>query len=262
MFSSTASAILLLALVSQTRINVVQNQLADAYQNKVLTLRTFSQSSHQEFDENGQLLTQSEIGPWTLYSQVFVNKVELTESRLRLSGVRVIHHRDRGSDKLSPSRSDMRVDIEVAVSSNATVSDVLQAMKNVIVGPETLVQLVPSYWRSYMGGTKQEQAPANSGDTEPIRLTSAAQASKLLRQVGPKYPDVARGLGIQGVVGLQVEINEAGDVTNISIVLPLGAGLDESALQAVSQWKYKPTIVDGRPVRVVATVTVNFAINR
>ena len=64
------------------------------------------------------------------------------------------------------------------------------------------------------------------------------------------------------MVALSVEINETGDVENISIVGPAGAGFDESAVEAVSQWKYSPTLLDGKPVRVVTTITVNYKFSR
>jgi protein TonB len=67
---------------------------------------------------------------------------------------------------------------------------------------------------------------------------------------------------LEGTVVLEVEISEAGDVGNISIIQPAGAGFDESALEAVSQWKYKPTMLDEKPVKVVTAVTVNYAFQR
>jgi protein TonB len=49
---------------------------------------------------------------------------------------------------------------------------------------------------------------------------------------------------------------------NISIVQPAGAGFDENAVEAVSQWKYKPTLLNGKPVRVVTSITVNYQFAR
>jgi len=53
-------------------------------------------------------------------------------------------------------------------------------------------------------------------------------------------------------------VGEDGIPQNLSVVTPLGLGLDETAIEAVSQWRFRPTLVNGLPVRVRATVEVNF----
>ena len=87
-------------------------------------------------------------------------------------------------------------------------------------------------------------------------------SDRLIKKVTPRYPPEAKGFRLDGVVMLMVEINETGDVEKIDIVMPAGAGLDESAVEAVSQWKYKPTLLNGKPIRVVTTVTVNYQVFR
>ena len=71
------------------------------------------------------------------------------------------------------------------------------------------------------------------------------------------YPPEAVAAGVEGVVQAEVVINEAGDVTDAKVVrsVPL---LDEAALKAVRHWHFEPTIVNGQPVPVRMTVTVNF----
>ena len=60
------------------------------------------------------------------------------------------------------------------------------------------------------------------------------------------------------VVVLEAVIGRTGDVVDVRVLRGCGLGLDESALTAVRQWKYTPTTINGRPVEVIATVTVNF----
>ena len=87
------------------------------------------------------------------------------------------------------------------------------------------------------------------------------QASKLLERVEPEYPKGAQELGIQGVVLLQVTANEAGEVEKVEVVRghPL---LAEAAVAAVKQWRYAPTLLNGKPVPVAFTVTVDFGLDR
>jgi protein TonB len=71
------------------------------------------------------------------------------------------------------------------------------------------------------------------------------------------YPPLAKQARIQGVVVLEAIINKQGSVENLRVINghPL---LIQSALDAVKQWKYKPTLLNGEPVEVVTQVTVNF----
>lgn len=70
-------------------------------------------------------------------------------------------------------------------------------------------------------------------------------------------PEAARQAGLRGVVILELTIDEAGNVAHARVLrsIPL---LDDAALAAVKQWKYAPTLLNGVPVPIVATVTVTF----
>lgn len=74
-----------------------------------------------------------------------------------------------------------------------------------------------------------------------------------------RYPPEALAAGVQGVVIVEVVINESGNVADAKVVrsIPL---LDEAALQAVRQWQYAPTVVNGQASPVKMTVTVNFTL--
>jgi protein TonB len=75
----------------------------------------------------------------------------------------------------------------------------------------------------------------------------------------PRYPADASAAGIRGAVVAEVIIDVSGNVTEARIVqsIPL---LDEAALQAVHNWHYAPTVVNGQPVPVKMNVTVNFTL--
>lgn len=77
----------------------------------------------------------------------------------------------------------------------------------------------------------------------------------------PKYPADAQAAGVQGVVVAEIVINEDGLVSDARIVrsIPL---LDEAALKAVMNWRYDPTLVNGKPVPIRSTVTVNFTTSK
>jgi protein TonB len=80
---------------------------------------------------------------------------------------------------------------------------------------------------------------------------------KKTKDVPPQYPDIAKQARVQGVVILECTISPQGRVSDVKILrgIPL---LNEAALTAVKQWVYSPTLLNGVPVPVIMTVTVNF----
>jgi protein TonB len=100
-----------------------------------------------------------------------------------------------------------------------------------------------------------------------IVLTSGAKPSgqleftggpKVIHRVIPAYPDELRRQGIEGQVDLQVGIDEEGTVGGVKILKSLHPYLNNSAVQALKQWKYEPVYQNGVPVPAIITMTVNF----
>lgn len=80
----------------------------------------------------------------------------------------------------------------------------------------------------------------------------------LLSRKDPEYSEEARKAKFQGTVQLSIVVNAAGQVTDVSVVRSVGLGLDERAVEAVRQWKFRAGMVDGKAVAMRATVEVNF----
>ncbi len=98
-------------------------------------------------------------------------------------------------------------------------------------------------------------APAFEGPT--LRVGEGIKPPTKIRDVKPVYPPVAAEARVQGVVIVEVRIDEQGRVSDARILrsIPL---LDEAALDAVRQWEFTPTLMNGKPVPVIMTATVNF----
>jgi protein TonB len=77
-------------------------------------------------------------------------------------------------------------------------------------------------------------------------------------QVNPVYPPQARDARVQGIVILDARIGEDGRVTKARVLRSIPE-LDQAALDAVAQWEFTPTLLNGKPIPVVMTVTVNFS---
>jgi periplasmic protein TonB len=92
-----------------------------------------------------------------------------------------------------------------------------------------------------------------------FRIGGNILESKLIRKVNSTYPELARRARVQGPVVLEVTIDENGNVSNVTLVKghPL---LNQAAIEAVSRWAYSPTILNGEPIPVRGTVTIDFVL--
>ena len=103
-----------------------------------------------------------------------------------------------------------------------------------------------------VGGLPEAPPPPQA-----VRVGGQIKEPKKLKNVPPAYPDIAKQARVQGVVILECTISPQGRVTDVKVLrgIPL---LDEAAKEAVRQWVYTPTLLNGVPVPVIMTVTVNF----
>ena len=90
---------------------------------------------------------------------------------------------------------------------------------------------------------------------EPIRVGSNTQESKLIHKVDPVIPDAARERRISGNVILQITVAAEGNVLE-ALVLRGHPLLHQAAVEAVRQWRYSPTMLNGEPVPVITTVSL------
>ena len=95
------------------------------------------------------------------------------------------------------------------------------------------------------------------GSDEPFRIGGGIRPPAKIVNADPVYPPEAREARVQGVVIMEATISRTGEVSDVEVLssVPL---LDEAAVAAVRQWRYEPTLVDGEPVSVLMTVTMNF----
>ena len=110
------------------------------------------------------------------------------------------------------------------------------------------------------GGTPGPGADEGIG-TGPIRPGGDIKPPVRTVYVAPVYPDLARIARIQGLVVVECTIDPAGRVVDARVITghPL---LQNATLDAVRQWRYTATRLNGVPVAVLLTVTVNFTLGR
>lgn len=165
-----------------------------------------------------------------------------------------------GGGRRRPSSMPMTIGDRPPLTEPATVAD---PEAGLIVGGPT--------WES--GGGPEGPGPAGPdsggpgggdgaiGSRGPVRPGGDLQPPAKVRHVTPVYPELARRAGVEGVVVLECVIDPSGHVAEVKILRgqPL---LDRAAVEAVRQWVYSPTRLNGVPVAVLLTVTVQFKIPR
>jgi protein TonB len=96
---------------------------------------------------------------------------------------------------------------------------------------------------------------------EPMRVSGGVQMAKLVKQVIPIYPPMAKTARISGIVHLIGIIAKDGTIRNLQLISghPM---LTRAAMDAVAQWVYRPTLLSGEPVEVICPIDVNFTLNQ
>jgi TonB family protein len=247
---------------------------------KPLYLRGCWRDDTLHFDSAGQLKGNS--GPVTFTLSGFeLQTVHLKQDKLVLEGRRIgLGLRDNKQQRIPLNvgkvnhPEDESMHIEIAASSSGDYGPALDAV--FANGLTDLVPSLPSYWKAYASKnfipTDPSTAPAATAtshsvkqavgpsETKPQRIGGAIKPPKLLRAKEPEFNDAARGVRYSGVVLINLWLKPDGTVSHLSLVRPLGLGLDERALAAVQKYVFSPATMNNKPVLVELNVEVNFQI--
>jgi len=110
-----------------------------------------------------------------------------------------------------------------------------------------------------VGGLPEAPPPPPPPPSAPVRVGGNIKQPNKTKDVKPVYPPIAQSARVQGVVIIEATIGPDGRVKEAKVLrsIPL---LDQAALDAVKQWQFTPTLLNGVPVPVIMTVTVNFTL--
>ena len=128
-------------------------------------------------------------------------------------------------------------------------------------GEVTLMLSVPGAASGGMiGGNSSASVPPPADGTKRITIGGNVQQAKLIMQPRPAYPPLAKQARISGVVRLNAIIGKEGNVVNLSVISghPL---LIPPSLEAVQQWVYQKTLLNGEPVEVSTQIDVNYTLS-
>jgi TonB family protein len=106
---------------------------------------------------------------------------------------------------------------------------------------------------------KDAQEQPTEVEPEPIRVGSTFAHPVKIKDVRPVYPTIAMAAKVQGTVIVEARIERDGSISDVRVLrsIPL---LDQAAVDAVRQWRFTPTLLNGVPVPIITTLTVNFTL--
>ena len=259
----------------------LQTELRKEFENSARTIRNFYTDSGLKYDAAGNLLGNSYAGPWTIYGRVIIRSVKLQEDKLELDAQRLVMVYDNNQKKLAGSKWEGEL-LKIQIASppgEGRRNQVFAALKQVFFNAnEDLSRSVPDYWLSYVSGGRNGTCGKNlhpgdpgshrdspelqktdaNGPPTKVRVSHTVLEGAKIKDEPPHYPVFAKLAHITGDVVMHATIDTSGSIANLCIQQPAGGGLDEAAVQAVKQWKYRPYMLQGKPVEVETVLTVRF----
>jgi TonB family protein len=239
---------------------------------KPLYLRGQWTADKLAFDASGRLQGKSATVSFTL-SGIAIDQVQLARNGLTLNGQRVaLEFVQDGPQRVgllernlpgSLSRAE-QVILHIQRPRDGDYTAALDA-----IFTHTLADLVPQmpdYWQPYASqhllpaGSDAPRAADDSGAETFRPGADGVSAPKLVTRVDPEYSEAARVLRYSGVVLLRFRVGANGVPSQVRILRPVGLGLDERAVAAVSQYRFQPAMRGGSPVAVDLNVEVSFHI--
>ena len=108
----------------------------------------------------------------------------------------------------------------------------------------------------------ESRPSAKTTVSEVFRLgpSSGITPPRIISRVEPVYTEQARKAHLQGTIVLYVEVTPEGQLQNVQLLQGLGMGVDELAVERISQWRFEPATKEGKPVTVVILVEANFSL--
>jgi protein TonB len=108
--------------------------------------------------------------------------------------------------------------------------------------------------------SQASHAEVRAAVTAPLRVSGRVEEGLIIQRTIPTYPPIARASGIEGTVVLQANISRCGTIADLHVISgPLM--LQQSAINAVQQWRFRPYLLSGEPVEVETTINVIFKMN-
>lgn len=259
-------------------------QLKQDYLGKNVLVRGRYHGDQLDYDEQGNFIEGGIRGVWTLDGIVTLTNFQLRGDRLEISADRTVIGYSYRHNQLC-ALPDKPVEIVVHFGPASPAREGLaQVMSRIFMLDATkLLQYAPAYWlpviddevwaryakdRRKLPAGLTLFAPVKTPDGEPVYFTDGAPHEGIepplpFDEPPPYYPEAARQLKKRGTVLMAVLIDHSGAVRDALLLGdPLGDGLDQSSVNTVRRWKYRPATHGGAAVNVIKPESVTFSISK
>jgi TonB family protein len=229
---------------------------------------------YQPFDGDRPLMTVAEIpfqleppGPW----RVVGSKFSFPPAAVQGRWVKPVLQGYRGPESQACTKDLVYVPVDLTVGEDGKPGEVRVSAAIDANIATAAVEAVQSWL--FQPGTAGGTPEASEGtillecrasgattvaDGAVFRIGAGVSAPSIIFKFDPDYTEAARKAKLNGTVILSLIVDAEGRPQNVRIVKSLGMGLDEEAVVAVTQWRFKPSMKAGQPVSVRATIEVNF----
>src|SRR5580658_9161179 len=151
--------------------------------------------------------------------------------------------------------------LDAVMGKSAALAQVIHRLANTLAAEDKRDEAEAQFQRA-MAMSEHTKWPSAARDYRDflrrIGRDADVAAPQVIGKREPQYSEAARTRRLVGTVVLVLEIDPSGVPVNIQVLEPLGFGLDEKAIAAAGNWRFRPGAKDGKPVTVAATIEVTF----
>lgn len=247
----------------------LQKDLRQTYTGKILSLRIPSNFDVLHFDANGQPARPGNGEPWTTCALFRVKKISLNFAQIVIEG-------DRQAVILSPDpvkklllvELDRPVHVTIDTPGSAHTLAELNPLLARVFLPGDLIARMAAAWRSEVDLNRDLADISNTtpdgrigmlAPNRPVYVVNALPTPPMaIYKPVPNFSGKARSKKVGGTFRVRMVVNEKGFPEILEVLQHLRQGLDNRALAAVSQWRFKPALRESSPVAAMLIVDVNF----
>jgi TonB family protein len=247
-----------------------QQSIEAKLQAPFLMLRGMWDCNSLHFDANGNLIGSCDTGPFSL-SAMTVKSVKLGDRKVEIKGSRAgLQFAPAawpgGPEQVRPVHLD---NMTVSIERDPQNPEELDAALDRIFArgfDDALAEESPVYWRGWIRHQLHPEIPIISLSQGVVRFGGGSGAvpgvvaPRIVRTLDPNISEEARRTKTSGTILLGLMVDAEGRPQNVSIVRPLGMGLDEQAVRTVSQYRFAPATRDRKPIPAMIHIEINFRI--
>ena len=235
---------------------------AEVWIGRALILRGFPAGNDLEYDRAGKLQNPGKATDWTLAGIDLEKVSRRRDNELELDGTRVAirYNPDQHQFERHPLH-DFHVKVAFPAADAVAVSKTMAAIFSTGIDPALERSMPPGWSHYFLPASDWTGADALAGVTivpASGKLPEGATLPEAEKKTEPGYTDQARADRVKGTVGIRLVVDAEGVPRRITIRQPLGYGLDARTAEAVSRWRFRPGLVDGKPVAMEVLVNQAF----